>query len=123
MQRLGALPEARAKVLAHQIFSAVAHMHKSDVAHRDLKSENILFASSSKQSEDAEVKIIDFGLSRVFREEHLDSQVGTPLYVAPEIIEHKKYGKECDCWSLGIIAYLLLSGREPFQSMNVKEVY
>jgi len=59
----------------------------------------------------------------VFRDEHLDSLVGTPLYVAPEIIEQKKYGKECDCWSLGVITYLLLCGHEPFVSSNVKEVY
>lgn len=53
----------------------------------------------------------------------MPSIVGTPLYVAPEIIEEKLYGKDCDCWSLGVIAYTLLSGKEPFFAKSIGEVY
>jgi len=90
---------------------------------RDLKPENILF--SGKEKQEADIKIIDFGLSRQFNKDatkHM-SVVGTPLYVAPEIIGEKNYEKECDCWSLGVIMYILLSGREPFYAKTLQEVY
>jgi serine/threonine protein kinase len=51
------------------------------------------------------------------------SIVGTPLYVAPEIIMRKSYEKECDCWSIGVIMYILLSGKEPFMSETLDQVY
>lgn len=79
-----------------------------------MKPENILFVKKDRSGGD--IKIIDFGLSRQFVREdkkHM-SVVGTPLYVAPEVIGEKNYEKECDCWSLGVIMYILLSGREPF---------
>lgn len=51
------------------------------------------------------------------------SVVGTPLYVAPEIIGEKVYEKECDCWGLGVIMFILLSGKEPFYAKTLTEVY
>lgn len=61
------------------------------------------------------LKIADFGLARMLDEESLASTTcGTPGYVAPEVLEQKPYGKECDIWSIGVVAFILLSGTPPF---------
>jgi len=73
-----------------QIASAVSHIHASNVVHRDLKPDNVLLTSTG---DDAEVKIIDFGLSQTYRFNHMNSVVGSPSYIAPEVIDGK-YGKQ-----------------------------
>jgi serine/threonine protein kinase len=102
-------------------------MHQKDLVHRDLKPENILFSKTCiKNKPLSDVKLIDFGLSRKFSnllESEFPSVVGTPLYVAPEVIEELPYGKECDCWSLGVMTYFVLSGREPFFASSIGLVY
>lgn len=61
-----------------------------------------------------QIKIIDFGTSLVFDEnKSLDEKLGTPYYIAPEVLA-KKYGAKCDIWSIGVIAYIVLSGIPPF---------
>lgn len=106
--------EKEAALIMEKLLRAVAHCHENGIAHRDLKLENILVDKSG------EIKIIDFGLSkqrnrnlRQFR-----TKVGTPNYVAPEVIVSDKYGFECDVWSLGVILYILLSGFTPFGGKN-----
>lgn len=86
------------------------------IVHRDLKPENFLFLT---ESEDAPVKIIDFGLSR-----HDDSdlgimqtKVGTPYYVAPEVLR-REYTNSCDIWSIGVITYILLCGYPPVRRIR-----
>ena len=73
-----------------------------------------------------EVKIIDFGLSKILQNFQQTGQlrtlVGTPYYVAPEVLEGH-YGQECDCWSLGVIMYALLSGCLPFFGNTPKDVF
>lgn len=106
-------------------------MHQRKVVHRDLKPENILFINEEKSknnegSDFTEIKIIDFGLSRIFKPENstqIPTVVGTPLYVAPEIVEEKNYFIECDCWSIGVVTYFILSGKEPFYAKSIGEVY
>ena len=103
------------------LFLAVNHLHSQGIAHRDLKPENIMYGS------DERVKIIDFGLSKLTLMKNggntsLKTLVGTPYYVAPEVLEGD-YSKECDCWSLGVILYIILSGYLPFQGQNHAEVY
>lgn len=95
-----------------KLFRAVNYLHTKSICHRDLKPENFLYADNSPN---AEIKIIDFGLSSKFAENAIPmhSIVGTPYYVAPEVLR-KNYGKECDIWSLGVILYILLSGYPPF---------
>eukprot|EP01035_Chromulina_nebulosa_P020856 gene20856-27032_t len=95
----------------HTMLSAVAYCHAHKIVHRDLKLENFLFES---EAQDSELKLIDFGLSQYFNpEEVLHSSVGTPYYVAPEVLEGN-YDAKCDVWSIGVIAYMLLSGTPPF---------
>jgi len=90
------------------------------VAHRDLKPENILM---SEDTDDANLKIVDFGLSKIIgpNETSLDP-FGTLSYVAPEVLLQKPYGKEVDYWSLGVITYMLLSRVLPFDDEDDKEI-
>ena len=89
------------------------------VAHRDLKSENILLAS--QQPGDLTVKLVDFGFAAyVDPENGLDDYLGSPLFLAPEVFEGRKYNEKVDIWSLGVIAYELLCGGSPFEADNVE---
>lgn len=112
--------EQRAKELSHQVATALFYLHTYGVAHRDLKPENILMEDDS---DNAKLKIVDFGLSKIIgpNETSLDP-FGTLSYVAPEVLLQKPYGKEVDCWSLGVIVYLLLSRVLPFDDEDDKEI-
>ena len=95
--------------LMQKIFQCLNYLHTFDIVHRDLKLENFLY---SHKGEDAEIKLIDFGLSQKYQEVNdikMKTVAGTALYVAPEVLEGK-YDAKCDLWSCGIIMYLLLSG-------------
>ena len=92
--------------------------------HRDLKPENFLFSDNTP---DAEIKLIDFGLSKRFgttaeRKVKLSTVVGTPYYVAPEVLKGD-YDNTCDIWSLGIILYIFLCGYPPFEGDSNKEIF
>jgi len=102
-----------------QALSAIKHIHQLGYVHRDLKPENLLLSSND---EHGNIKLADFGFATKTREKGLRSVVGTPPYMAPELVilrsGDKKlpgYGKEIDLWSIGIILYILLSGIHPFQ--------
>jgi serine/threonine protein kinase len=96
-------------------------MHQKKIAHRDLKPENILLESKDKNS--LEIKISDFGFSCFFDpKKGLDLVLGSPLYMAPEIIEAKNYNEKVDIWSIGVIAFMLLIGKNPFPGRNNQEV-
>jgi len=114
--------EGQAARLIHQILAAVSYMHEHGVVHRDLKPESILFETSDENSP---IKIIDFGLSRKHDrsiEPAMGSIVGTPYYIAPEVLR-KCYDKSCDLWSVGVITYILLCGYPPFNGANNKETH
>ncbi|KAH7512290.1 hypothetical protein FEM48_Zijuj12G0075000 [Ziziphus jujuba var. spinosa] len=131
----GHYTERKAAQLARVIVGVVEACHSLGVMHRDLKPENFLFVN---QDEEAPLKTIDFGLSVFFRPgeegfsihangnfiayglvdlegigETFTDVVGSPYYVAPEVLR-KHYGPECDVWSAGVIIYILLSGVPPF---------
>ncbi|XP_047152091.1 calcium-dependent protein kinase 20-like [Vigna umbellata] len=107
----GHYTEKKAAELARLIVSVVEACHSLGVMHRDLKPENFLFMN---QQEESPLKTIDFGLSVFFRPgETFTDVVGSPYYVAPEVLR-KNYGPECDVWSAGVIIYILLSGVPPF---------
>lgn len=119
------LQEKEAVDIMKKIFSAVNYLHEHGIGHRDLKPENFLF---SHKGEDAEIKIIDFGLSKQIEENSggsikgLQTLVGTALYVAPEVLVGN-YDYRCDNWSVGVIAYILLSGNPPFLGATAKDVF
>ena len=89
-------------------------MHIKGIVHRDIKSDNILVASV----DNLEIKLTDFGLS-IYLDKSLDNDIlGTPLYMAPELIKSQKYDSKIDIWSAGIVSYILLSGKLPFTGKN-----
>lgn len=106
--------------LIYKITSAIVHCHSLGIVHRDLKPDNILFDSNTQFSD---IKLIDFGLSRKYlKEDDLHSVVGSPHYVAPEVL-NGEYDEKCDVWSIGIITYCLLCGSPPFVSNDREEVF
>lgn len=89
-------------------------MHQKGIAHRDIKPENVLL--ESKDVNNLTCKITDFGFSKFFdpRDGGLSEMLGSPLYMAPEIIKKVPYNEKVDIWSLGIMTYILLSGKPPY---------
>ena len=105
------------KVL-YQIISAINYLHSVGVCHRDLKPANIILVSEDQDCYD--IKIIDFGLS-CKNEVEMDECLGTPYYIAPEVL-NKKYSFECDVWSIGIIAAFLFTGKPYFRAETKDEL-
>ncbi len=104
-----------------QIFGAIQHCHIKRICHRDLKPENILFDSKLPN---ANLKVIDFGASTRFDpNSKLTKRIGTPFYVAPEILNKQPYDEKCDVWSLGVILYIMLCGYPPFWGKTDQEIY
>lgn len=125
-----AQPEAHftervAASVAKDLLEGIHYCHLQNVAHRDLKPENIILSNNTPPEAGifTEIKLIDFGLSRIYEDDTImKSRVGTPYYIAPEVLE-RKYGKECDLWSAGVIIYILLCGYPPFRGDTDKEIY
>mmetsp|Transcript_8828 Transcript_8828/g.17473 ORF Transcript_8828/g.17473 Transcript_8828/m.17473 type:complete len:479 (-) Transcript_8828:309-1745(-) len=115
--------EADAQKLVRVIAEAIKYCHDRGVVHRDLKPENILLTS---KDDDDSIKIADFGFAKQYdtsSDEALSTSCGTPGYVAPEILNGHKYGKEVDMWSFGVIIYILLCGYPPFHHENQRELF
>lgn len=116
----GHYSEKAAAQLARVIIGIVEACHSLGVMHRDLKPENFLFVN---QKEESPVKSIDFGLSIFFKPGGIYSDVvGSPYYVAPEVLL-KQYGCEVDVWSAGVIIYILLSGVPPFWDESEQGIF
>ena len=100
--------------IIRQIASAIKYIHDRNICHRDLKPDNICFTKMG-QMENNTVKLIDFGLGKLMKTngEKIKSLVGSPLFVAPEVLLGN-YTKKCDIWSLGVILFLLVGGYPPF---------
>ncbi|CAL8312052.1 unnamed protein product [Boreogadus saida] len=106
------LPERLTKFLVTQILVALRHLHLKNVVHCDLKPENVLLASAEPFPQ---VKLCDFGFARIIGEKSFRrSVVGTPAYLAPEVLRSKGYNRSLDMWSVGVIVYVSLSGTFPF---------
>ncbi|XP_054758881.2 ribosomal protein S6 kinase alpha-5-like [Lytechinus pictus] len=116
--------ELEASMIMKKLVSAVEYMHSRGIVHRDLKPENILFTDDS---DDAELKIIDFGFARITNS---NQPLKTPCFslhfAAPEVLKRThepegEYDASCDVWSLGVILYTMLSGRVPFQDPSISK--
>jgi calcium-dependent protein kinase len=110
--------EQDAAAIIKQVLSAVAYCHSKNICHRDLKPENVLMDSKNNN----QIKVIDFGASQKYDDNKKMSQIyGTAYYIAPEILK-SEYNEKCDVWSIGVILYILLSGKPPFYGDDDKEI-
>lgn len=102
-----------------QICLALVHIHRKKIIHRDLKPQNLFLSGHDL------IKIGDFGISKslFFANQMAQTLVGTPLYMAPEIIEGKMYQFQVDMWSLGVILYELMALSSPFYSNSIASIY
>jgi calcium-dependent protein kinase len=116
-QNDGCLDQDLARTYIGQICRALFHCHSQGIVHRDVKLQNILLESNGR---DAQVKLVDFGNSARFSLNTLPLRkiVGTTYTAAPEVFK-QEYDERCDIWSLGVVAYILLSGRRPFESIDL----
>jgi len=115
--------ESKVALILTQILSAVANCHRQKIIHRDLKMENVLWES---ECEDAGIKVIDFGYAQHYRRSRGDYtmkiDIGTTYTMSPQVLEGN-YTEKCDLWSVGVIAYILLSGGDrPFDAEQDKDI-
>ncbi|KAK1443235.1 serine/threonine-protein kinase [Babesia gibsoni] len=111
--------EQDAAKIIKQVLSGINYMHKQNVVHRDLKPENLLLESKSP---DANIRIIDFGLStHCDVDTKMKEKIGTAYYIAPDVLKGV-YDSKCDIWSIGVILYILLCGFPPFNGANETEI-
>ncbi|KAK1941933.1 Serine/threonine-protein kinase TIO [Phytophthora citrophthora] len=109
------LPEEEIRKIAIQLIQALHVLHSNRIIHRDMKPQNILIGSRQQ------IKLCDFGFARAIAHDTslLRSIKGTPLYMAPELVQEKPYNYTVDLWSLGVILYELAVGRPPFYTDRI----
>ena len=133
----GRMKEEHVKIIILKILHAINYCHSNGVVHRDLKPENVVFESpnngdgDSNDYEDEEensenyfnIKICDFGLSALKKNtDKLHTILGTPYYMAPEVLKGD-YNEKCDIWSIGAITYYLITGTEPFKGDTSNQIF
>ncbi|KAA8518953.1 hypothetical protein F0562_016273 [Nyssa sinensis] len=115
-QRQGRVPEARAKHFMQQLAAGLQILRENNLIHRDLKPQNLLLSTSDDNSV---LKIADFGFARSLQPRGLaETLCGSPLYMAPEIMQLQKYDAKADLWSVGAILFQLVTGKTPFTGNN-----
>jgi serine/threonine protein kinase len=113
IKHCGRISEKQTKNFITQISCGLHFLNKLNLIHRDLKPHNILICESGT------VKIADFGFVKEYDANNmLDTLCGSPIYMAPEILQHKKYDAKVDLWSLGVILFEMLTNEQPFKASN-----
>mmetsp|Transcript_10774 Transcript_10774/g.19478 ORF Transcript_10774/g.19478 Transcript_10774/m.19478 type:complete len:423 (-) Transcript_10774:1084-2352(-) len=110
----GRFSEKNASQIMRQMFNGLQYLHQYNIIHRDIKPENVLCATNEWP---VTIKLCDFGLAEVIAESTKDNNqglVGTPGYVAPEVVRRQAIGPAVDMWSCGVLLYIMLSGKMPF---------
>jgi len=120
LMKKGPYGEEEAKLIIFRLLSAIKYLHRIGIVHRDLKPENILL---KRPNDDTDFVVADFGLSK-FAAPHevMNLPCGTITYVAPEVLRGKGYDKTVDIWSTGVICFVLMRGRLPFEGSNKKQI-
>ena len=118
--------ERQLAVLFYQIFSGLWYLHDNKMLHRDIKLENIMISGKEKDQSTGEelfwIKIIDFGTAKIFEKNKKEKDVvGSSYYIAPEVLK-QNYNEKCDTWSVGVILYMALVGKAPFDGKNDDEI-
>ena len=115
--------EKHAALVIRDVARALAYCHARNIAHRDVKPENLLLVSEDSET----VKLADFGFAKVrVAKDSLNTACGTPGYAAPELLTRKKkknYTLKVDMWSVGVVLYILLCGFPPFHEENTAMLY
>ncbi|CAK9041140.1 unnamed protein product [Durusdinium trenchii] len=110
--------EKDASRAVYQMLLAVNYIHSHDIVHRDIKLENFLYEAKDSDH----LKLIDFGFSKIWHPNTtMAVSCGTLAYVAPEVLD-KSYTSQCDMWSLGVVAFVLLFGYMPFSGAESKQI-
>ncbi|CAG9331414.1 unnamed protein product [Blepharisma stoltei] len=112
------LNESSVAKLTQNLLNTLEYLNTYNIAHRDIKLENIMMVS---KNDDSNFKLVDFGLAHEVNES-MTQRCGSPGYVAPEILRGFKYGAKVDTFSVGCVVYILLSGKMPFFGRDTKEV-
>ena len=124
IKELDYFTEKQAKLIMEQLFSCVSFIHSKGILHRDLKLDNIM--TENKNLREINIKLIDFGsaycISKTDITKKLKLKIGSPFYMAPEVI-NGNYDIRCDNWSLGVIMFILLTGEPPFFGKSVSETF
>ncbi|KAK1284041.1 Phosphoenolpyruvate carboxylase kinase 2 [Acorus calamus] len=113
----GPFPEAAAAAVFVPLMEAIAGCHRWGVAHRDVKPDNVLFDSRGRP------RLSDFGSADFFAGGAMSGIVGTPYYVAPEVVAGRDYDEKVDVWSAGVVLYLMLAGFPPFDGDSAVEIF
>ena len=118
--------ERQLAVLFYQVFSGLWYLHDNKILHRDIKLENIMISGKEKDQQTNEelfwIKIIDFGTAKIFDKNKKEKDVvGSSYYIAPEVLK-QNYNEKCDTWSVGVILYMCLVGRAPFDGKDDEEI-
>lgn len=110
------LTEEEVKGLFKGLVAALEHLFENKIMHRDLKPKNILV------SDDDTLKIADFGFAKYVQTDLSQTICGSPLYMAPEILNSSPYASNSDLWSVGIVLYEMISGKPPYFAKNMEEL-
>lgn len=131
----GTISENNVAYIAKQIVSALHHIHSATIVHRDIKPRNIMLVKKpdlqpmnklkksqtfTDNPDDFQIKIIDFGIAKIGMHK-LSEKIGTPYYVAPEVLKGD-YTFKCDIWSAGVVIFMLLNGRPPFDGKSETQI-
>ena len=117
----GKFDEEKSAEIIRQTLVALSYCHATKLAHRDLKPQNLLIESKEGKMF---IKLIDFGLSKFFDKSTIFKEaLGTPLFMAPEILKQQPYNYKVDIWSLGIMLFMMLTGKLPFPTKDPKTLF
>jgi len=121
------ITEKRASELIRTMLEAIKHCHEKQIVHRDIKPENFVFKT---KAQDSQMVLIDFGCAKIVEDEKSYTDlVGTPYYLAPESAVGHKYNrtgkvlKSSDLWAIGVIAYVCMTGRPPFNGHSNRDIF
>ena len=115
LQKKKVLSEKEALVIFRQLLEAFKELNKNNIMHRDLKPDNIFF-------NDGKVKLGDFGFCKMLEVNMAQTMLGSPIYMAPEVLKEEIYTLKADIWSLGVVLFEMLFGYCPFESSSISNL-